>query len=61
MNYLHSLAVDTATGVISYVQADFADSRDTLLDRAFIRAVAVLLYPLRSLILDTGSSNTILE
>jgi hypothetical protein len=30
LNYLCSLAVDTAQGVISHVQADFADSRDSL-------------------------------
>jgi hypothetical protein len=30
LNYLCSLAVDTARGVISHVQADFADSRDSL-------------------------------
>ncbi|OON65280.1 IS1182 family transposase [Hymenobacter sp. CRA2] len=30
LNYLCSLAVDTAAGVISHVQADFADSRDSL-------------------------------
>jgi transposase len=30
LNYLCSLAVDTAKGVISHVQADFADSRDSL-------------------------------
>jgi len=29
LNYLCSLAVDTAHGVISHVQADFADSRDS--------------------------------
>ena len=30
LNYLCSLAVDTAQGVISHVQADFADRRDSL-------------------------------
>ena len=30
LNYLCSLAVDTAKGVISHVQADFADQRDSL-------------------------------
>ncbi|MCB2380542.1 IS1182 family transposase [Hymenobacter sp. BT635] len=30
LNYLCSLAVDTAQGIISHVQADFADSRDSL-------------------------------
>jgi hypothetical protein len=30
LNYLCSLAVDTAKGIISHVQADFADSRDSL-------------------------------
>jgi hypothetical protein len=30
LNYLCSLAVDTAQGVISHVQADLADSRDSL-------------------------------
>ncbi|AHJ95336.1 hypothetical protein Hsw_PA0003 (plasmid) [Hymenobacter swuensis DY53] len=30
LSYLCSLAVDTAHGVMSHVQADFADSRDSL-------------------------------
>jgi transposase len=30
LNYLCNLAVDTATGVISHIQADLADSRDCL-------------------------------
>jgi IS5 family transposase len=30
LNYLCSLAVDTATGLISHVQADLADSRDSV-------------------------------
>jgi transposase len=30
LNYLCSLAVDTARGIISHVQADFADSRDSV-------------------------------
>ncbi len=30
LNYLCSLAVDAAHGVISHAQADFADSRDSL-------------------------------
>ncbi|WP_345125904.1 hypothetical protein [Hymenobacter antarcticus] len=30
LNYLCSLAVDTASGVISYVQADLTDGRDSL-------------------------------
>ena len=30
LNYLYRLAVDTAKGIISHVQADFADSRDSL-------------------------------
>jgi len=30
LNYLCSLAVDTAQGIISHVQADFADSRDSV-------------------------------
>ncbi|MBF9239642.1 IS1182 family transposase [Hymenobacter sp. BT683] len=43
LNYLCSLAVDTAHGVIRHVQADLADSRDSL--------------PLRALLADAGYAN----
>ncbi|GAA4509531.1 hypothetical protein GCM10023172_43160 [Hymenobacter ginsengisoli] len=60
LNYLCSLAVDTAAGVISHIQADFADSRDsahlpTLVQglRARFRANDLTL---RELVADTGYS-----
>jgi transposase len=61
LNYLCSLAVDTATGVISHVQADFADSRDSLhLPRLVERLHGRLRnneLQLRDLVADTGYSN----
>ena len=61
LNYLCSLAVDTAKGVISHVQANLADSRDSLhlprllagLQRRF-RANDL---PLRDLLADAGYAN----
>ena len=60
LNYLCSLAVDTATGVISHVQADFADGRDsahlpTLVQGLRTRFTANELC-LRDLVADTGYS-----
>jgi len=61
LNYLCSLAVDTATGVISHIQADLADSRDclhlpTLVPRLQARLRAQEL-TLRDFVADTGYSN----
>jgi hypothetical protein len=61
LNYLCSLAVDTATGVISHVQADFADSRDSLhlpnlVERLHTRLQRNSL-SLQDLVADTGYSN----
>ena len=61
LNYRCSLAVDTAHGVISHVQADYADKRDSLhlprllsgLQRRF-RANDL---PLRALLADAGYAN----
>ena len=61
LNYLCSLAVDTAKGIISHVQADLADSRDSrhlpgLVQRLQQRLRANELQ-LRDLVADTGYSN----
>lgn len=61
LNYLCSLAVDTAHGVISHVQADFADSRDSLHLPALVKRLQARLtsheLSLRDLVADTGYSN----
>ncbi|WP_246010772.1 hypothetical protein [Hymenobacter perfusus] len=61
LNYLCSLAVDTACGVISHVQADFADSRDSLhLPRLLIGLQGRLganELCLRDLLADAGYAN----
>jgi len=61
LNYLCSLAVDTANGVISHVQADLADSRDRvhlpeLVTHLHQRLLAQGL-PLQELVADTNYSN----
>lgn len=61
LNYLCSLAVDTAHGVISHVQADFADSRDSvhlpgLLAQMQERFRATGLY-VHDVVADTGYSS----
>lgn len=61
LNYLCSLAVDAAHGVISHVQADFADSRDSvhlpqLVEQLQQRLLAQGL-PLQDLIADTNYSS----
>jgi transposase len=61
LNYLCSLAVDTASGLISHVQADFADSRDSVhLPRLVVQLQTRLTkqqVPLREVLADTGYSN----
>lgn len=61
LNYLCSLAVDPAKGVISHIQADLADSRDSLhLPGLIERLQARLLtneVPLRDVVADTNYSN----
>ena len=61
LNYLGSLAVDTATGVISHVQADFADSRDSRhlprLLTGLQRRLRVHELRLRHLLADAGYAN----
>jgi transposase len=61
LNYLCSVAVDTASGLISHIQADFADRRDSLhlpdlVPRLQTRLVANEL-TLRDFGADTGYSN----
>ncbi|SMB79962.1 transposase IS4 family protein [Hymenobacter roseosalivarius DSM 11622] len=61
LNYLCSLAVDTANGVISHVQADLADSRDSvhlpqLVTHLHQRLLAQGL-PLQDRVADTNYSN----
>ncbi|MBJ6108854.1 IS1182 family transposase [Hymenobacter sp. BT523] len=61
LNYLCSLAVDTAHGVISHVQADFADSRDSLhlprLLSGLQRRLRANELRLRDLLADAGYAN----
>jgi hypothetical protein len=61
LNYLCSLAVDTAKGVISPVQADLADSRDSVhlprLLRGLQRRLRNNELPLRELLADAGYAN----
>ena len=61
LNHLCSLAVDTAHGVISHVQADFADSRDSLhLPRLLIglqRRLQAQELRLHDLLADAGYAN----
>ncbi|WP_375417152.1 transposase [uncultured Hymenobacter sp.] len=61
LNYLCSLAVDTAHGVISHVQADLADSRDSLhlprLLTGLQRRLQAHELPLRELLADAGYAN----
>jgi transposase len=61
LNYLCSVAVDTASGLISHIQADFADRRDSLhlpdlVPRLQTRLTANEL-TLRDFVADTGYSN----
>ncbi len=61
LNHLCSLAVDTAKGVISHVQADFADKRDSLhlprLLTGLQRRLRVHELRLRHLLADAGYAN----
>jgi transposase len=58
LNYLCSLAVDTATGLISHVQADLADSRDSVhLVEQLQTRLSQQQVPLREVLADTGYSN----
>ncbi|MBJ6146424.1 IS1182 family transposase [Hymenobacter sp. BT559] len=61
LNYLCSLAVDTATGLISHVQADLADSRDSVHLPRLVAQLQTRLtkqhVPLREVLADTGYSN----
>ncbi|ALW86693.1 hypothetical protein AUC43_17370 [Hymenobacter sedentarius] len=61
LNYLCSLAVDTAKGVISHAQADLADKRDSLhlprLLTGLQRRLRANDLPLRALLADAGYAN----
>ncbi len=61
LNYLCSLAVDTAHGVISHVQADLADSRDSLHLPRLLTGLQQRLQThelrLRELLADAGYAN----
>jgi transposase len=61
LNYLCSLAVDTTTGLISHVQADLADSRDSVHLPRLVAQLQTRLtkqhVPLREVLADTGYSN----
>jgi transposase len=61
LNYLCSMAVDEASGVISHIQADFADRRDSVLLPSILTPLHHRLLahdlPLCELAADTGYSN----
>ena len=61
LNYLSRLAVDTAHGVISHAQADFADSRDSRHLPRLLTGLPQRLrsddLPLRDLLADAGYAN----
>ncbi|WP_324680460.1 IS1182 family transposase [Hymenobacter sp. GOD-10R] len=61
LNYACSVAVDTATGIISHIQADLADSRDSSRLPSFVKPLHARLVAndltLRDLVADTGYSN----
>jgi hypothetical protein len=61
LNYLCSLAVDTASGLISHVQADLADSRDSVHLPRLVAQLQTRLrkqqVPLREVLADTVYSN----
>lgn len=61
LNYLCNLAVDTAQGVISHVQADFADSRDRVHLPRLVRGLPPRLQAQglywHELLADTGYAN----
>jgi transposase len=61
LNYLCSVAVDTASGIISHIQADFADRRDSLhlpdLVPRLQTRLATNKLTLRDFVADTGYSN----
>jgi transposase len=61
LNYLCSVAVDTASGIISHIQADFADRRDSIhlpdLVPRLQNRLATNELTLRDFVADTGYSN----
>lgn len=61
LNYLCSLAVDTTSGLISHVQADLADSRDSVHLPRLVEQLQTRLtkqqVPLREVLADAGYSN----
>ncbi|MGI4832718.1 MAG: transposase [Janthinobacterium lividum] len=61
LNYLCSLAVDTATGLVSHIQADLADRRDSVHLPGLIQQLQARLtgqeLPLRAVLADAGYSN----
>ena len=61
LNYLCSVAVDTATGIISHIQADFADRRDSIHLPGLVPLLQTRLaaneLTLRDFVADAGYSN----
>jgi transposase len=61
LNYLCSMAVDEGRGVISHVQADFADQRDCTLLPSIVaplhRRLAIYDLPMQEVVADTNYSN----
>ncbi|TGE18995.1 IS1182 family transposase [Hymenobacter elongatus] len=63
LNYLCSMAVDEGTGVISHIQADFADQRDSVLLESIVEPLHQRLLthdlPVQEVVADTNYSNGI--
>ncbi|RZL01903.1 MAG: transposase, partial [Hymenobacter sp.] len=61
LNYLCSMAVDEGTGIISHIQADFADRRDSVLLESIVAPLHQRLLthdlPVREVVADTNYSN----
>ena len=61
LNYLCSMAVDEGTGVISHIQADFADRRDSVLLESIVAPLHHRLLthdlPVQEVVADTNYSN----
>ena len=61
LNYLCSMAVDEGTGVISHIQADFADRRDSVLLESIVEPLHQRLLshdlPVREVVADTNYAN----
>lgn len=61
LNYLCSLAMDEASGVMSHIQADFADHRDSVLLPSIVtpfhQRLITQALPLKEVVADSDYSN----